>query len=278
MRAGMEKGADDYLVKPFTRDELIAAINAQWNKHKLIEERVQKKVDEVGRNVTYALPHEFRTALNEIIGSAKFLSNIDEISKDEIKEIANDIIFSANRLLKITENFLIFVSIESFAMNPEKKRLLRTFITEEPFALVNDVANVIASKYKRFQDLDINYDENLDDIKLEISTENFNKLFEELLDNAFRFSESNSKVIVKFWVDNNEMFCQIQDFGRGMSAEQIKNIAALTQFDRTIYEQQGVGLGLIIAKKLVEIHDGRFEIHSKENEGTTILFSLNLSQ
>ncbi len=278
MRIGMEKGADDYLVKPFTRDELLSAINAQWKKHKLIEERVQKKVDEVGRNVTYALPHEFRTALNEVIGSAKFLKEIDEINKDEIHEIASDIIYSANRLLKITENFLIFVSIESFAMNPEKKKLLRTYHTEEPMALINDVSNVIANKYQRSQDIHLFQNEDLNDISIEISTENFNKLIEELLDNAFRFSEPNSPVKIKCWLENDELFFQIQDFGRGMSTEQIKNIAALTQFNRTIYEQQGVGLGLIISKKLVEIHDGRFEIQSKENEGTTVLFSLKLAK
>ena len=101
--------------KPAGRDELIAAIDAQWNKHSLIEKKVHEKVEEVGRNVTYALPHEFRSVLNEVIGSAKYLNNASEVvESDEIKELSDDIIFSANRLMKITENFLTYVRIESF--------------------------------------------------------------------------------------------------------------------------------------------------------------------
>ena len=73
MRIGMEKGADDYLVKPFTRDELVAAIEAQWEKHNRMEEHYKEKSEAVSRNVTYALPHEFRTVLNEVIGSASYL-------------------------------------------------------------------------------------------------------------------------------------------------------------------------------------------------------------
>ena len=276
MRHGMEKGADDYLVKPYTRDELMAAINAQWNKYHLIEQRVQKKVDEVGRNVTYALPHEFRTALNEVIGSAKFLSTgAADVTKEEVHEIATDIIFSANRLLKITENFLIFVSIESFAMNPEKRKLLRTFRTEEPESLIKDLSSMISSKHERKDDLFL--ETNASNVTIEMSSENFYKLFTELLDNAFRFSSAGKEVIVRLSIDNCSLLMEIEDYGRGMSREQIKNIAALTQFERTIYEQQGVGLGLIIAKKLVEIHDGIFEIISEEGKGTIIKCSLPLA-
>jgi CheY-like chemotaxis protein/anti-sigma regulatory factor (Ser/Thr protein kinase) len=277
MRQGMEKGADDYLVKPYSRDELIAAIDAQWNKYHLIEQRVQKKVDEVGRNVTYALPHEFRTALNEVIGSAKFLcSGADDVTKEEVKEIADDIVFSANRLLKITENFLIFVSIESFAMNPEKRKLLRTFRTEEPESLIKDLSNMISSKHERIDDLYL--EANAEHVSIEMGSENFYKLFTELLDNAFRFSIAGKKVNVRLSIDDCSFLMEIEDEGRGMSREQIKNIAALTQFERTIYEQQGVGLGLVIAKKLVEIHDGKFDILSEEGKGTLIKCSLPLAK
>lgn len=277
MRQGMEKGADDYIVKPYTRDELMAAIDAQWNKHHLIEQRVQKKVDEVGRNVTYALPHEFRTALNEVIGSAKFLSTgADDITKDEIQEIAEDIVYSANRLLKITENFLIFVSIESFAMNLQKRKQLRTFRTEEPEALIRDVTNIISLKYERKQDFIFEGDTS--NVTIEMGSENFYKLITELLDNAFRFSSAGQKVGMKLTIEDDFLVIILQDEGRGMSREQVNNIAALTQFERTLYEQQGVGLGLIIAKKLVEIHDGKFEITSVEGKGTTITFTLPIAK
>ncbi|MFH1052479.1 MAG: response regulator [bacterium] len=283
MRSGMAKGADDYIIKPFTKEDLIASIDSQWKKYRMIEERVQKQINEVGKNVTYALPHEFRTALNEVIGSAKFLiSGAGTIGIEEIKETAEDIVYSANRLLKITENFLIYVSIESLASNPDRRPLLRQCLTEEPRAIMHDVANVTSYKYNRFDDLIIH---ELSDgeseiqsnkLMIEISPESFSKLINELFDNAFRFSETGQKVQLSYIKQGDFLSVTICDEGRGMTATQIKEISALTQFDRALYEQQGVGLGLIVAKKIVEVHDGEFKISSNEKQGVTINFTLPL--
>jgi two-component system, sensor histidine kinase and response regulator len=274
MRLGMEKGADDFLVKPYTRDELIAAIEAQWNKHNLIERQVQEKVEEVGRNITYSLPHEFRTVLNEVIGSAKYLnSSASDINSEEIRELSHDIISSANRLLKITENFLVFVRIEQFMANPTKRAQLRNFFTAEPAAMIEDIALLKAEKYNRSGD--ISFESNIEQISVEISTENFHKLIDELIDNAFRFSDKGTKIYINTWLDGNMLFVKIIDKGRGMSKEQISSISALAQFERVIYEQQGIGLGLVIAKKIAEIHDGIFLIESEEGAGTSVIFSLH---
>ncbi len=71
------------------------------------------------------------------------------------------------------------------------------------------------------------------------------------------------------------VYFTIKDHGRGMTKDQINSIAALAQFERSVYEQQGVGMGLVISKKIIEIHDGIFEIESVVNEGTKITFSLH---
>ncbi|MFA6572200.1 MAG: response regulator [Bacteroidota bacterium] len=273
MRAGMEKGADDYIIKPYTRNEIVAAINAQISKHKLFAKKVQDKVDEVGRNVTYALPHEFRTVLNEVINCAKYLENSSETAtQTEIKECSGDIISSSMRLLRITENFLFYVSIDAVAGNPERKEQLRTFQTQEPVAMAEDLASLIAYKYGRLEDY--SFEGNANHIYTEIASESFHKIIDELTDNAFRFSEKGKKVKVSAWETNNFLHVKISDEGRGMSQSQISNIAALNQFKRAVYEQQGIGFGLIIAKRLVEIHDGEFIITSKEGSGTDIELTL----
>jgi CheY-like chemotaxis protein/anti-sigma regulatory factor (Ser/Thr protein kinase) len=274
MRAGMEKGADDFLVKPYTRDELIHAIDAQWNKHQLIEKQVQEKVQEVGRSVTYALPHEFRTVLNEVIGSAKYLNTAaDDVKPDEVRELAGDIISSSNRLMKITENFLAYVRIESFFSNPTQRSQLRTMTTMEPSAMYQDIASLIAERYGRMDDLE--FGESVDNICAQISSESFHKIIDELVDNSFRFSQPGGKVAIRSRIEEDFLYISISDQGRGMSKEQIAGVAALAQFERTIYEQQGVGLGLVIAKRMTELHDGSFEIISEEGKGCEIIFSLH---
>lgn len=277
MRTGMEKGADDFIVKPYTRDELIAAIDAQWNKHSIFEKQVKEKVEEVGRNVSYALPHEFRTVLNEVINSAKYLNNSAEtVSPEEITELTEDIITSSNRLMKITESFLIFVRIQSVSTNKEMRSQLRTFYIEEAAASIEDLIRMKATNYNRDNDVSIN--NSAGSLTLEISSENFHIIVDQLIDNAFKFSDPGTPVTLDLFKNNDFMIIILQDRGRGMSKQQIDSIAALSQFERTIYEQQGVGLGLVIAKKMVELHDGSFNIESVENEGTTLTFTLPIKK
>lgn len=272
MRKGMELGADDFLVKPYTRDELLATIDTQWKKHKIVEKKIQTKVEEVGKNLNYALPHEFRTVINQVVGSAKFLgANPENTPPEEVKELSADIISSCKRLLRITENFLIYVRIESIANNPKQLAQLRDAHTDEPGAMIYDVAGSIAEKFERYNDLEIG--DLPDELFIEISTESFHKIVDELVDNAFKFSDSSTKVVLSAWLEGDMMFMTIEDKGRGMSKDQIDNIGAYIQFERKIYEQQGVGLGLVIAKRMTELHGGKFIVESTENEGTKITLS-----
>src|SRR5712691_8267690 len=71
MRRGMELGADDYLTKPFTHKELMAAVNTRLEKQAELQRHSDKKLDELRGNITLALPHELRTPLNGILGPAR---------------------------------------------------------------------------------------------------------------------------------------------------------------------------------------------------------------
>lgn len=270
IRTGMQLGADDFLVKPYSRDELITSINAQIQKSSLQEKVIEEKVQEVSKSVTQVLPHEFRTVLNQIMGSAKFLQNSPEkLLPEEIKELASDIIVSSKRLIKITENYLIFSRIEAIAADKDKILQLQKLKTIEPGAILYDIAGFVANRFNRQDDLIVNSD--AFDISIHISSESYHKIIEELIDNAFKFSKEGSKVIVSAKLTDNYFEIDIQDFGRGMSPEHIESIGALMQFERDVFEQQGVGLGLIIAKKLTELHNGVFQISSVEDQGTTVV-------
>lgn len=276
MRAGMGRGADDYLIKPYTRDELIAAVSVQFEKRTRIEQKMTERAGEVARNVTYALPHEFRIVLNQVMGSAKYLKSIaNAATPPQIVEMTDDILSSSQRLFRITENFLTYVQIESFKADPEMHKRMRSFRTIEPGATLYDLVMAKAMKFSRINDLSFNGE--VEGIAIEISTENFNKVLEELMDNALRFSEPGTPIIVSTKMDSKFFVVEIKDYGRGMSSEQISNIGAYNQFNRLIHEQQGVGLGLIISKQIVELHDGDFSIESHEGKGTTITFALPIA-
>jgi signal transduction histidine kinase len=108
------------------------------------------------------------------------------------------------------------------------------------------------------------------DISVPMSEGYFSKVVNELIHNALKFSETGSPVLVKLTELFNGVALVVGDKGRGFSAEQLERIGAYIQFDRKKQEQQGLGLGLTIAKRLMELHGGTLSIESEKGAGATI--------
>ncbi|HUR46805.1 MAG TPA: hybrid sensor histidine kinase/response regulator [Candidatus Saccharimonadales bacterium] len=270
VRKGMELGADDYLTKPFSHKELMAAVNTRLEKQAELQRQSDKKLDELRGNITMALPHELRTPLNGIVGLANILiEDHGKLPPEEVLESAKYIHESAMRLHRLIENFLVFSQIE--LMGSESKRI-EISDTTAPIAVdrfVSDIARNVASRYKREADLVID----LQEATLLIPEDNFRKIVEELIDNAFKFSEAGKPVMIATEMKDHQFRLMISDQGRGMTTEQIAKIAPHTQFERKTFEQQGAGLGLIISKRLTELLGGDMRIESKPGQETSIIVS-----
>ncbi len=91
-----------------------------------------------------------------------------------------------------------------------------------------------------------------------------------MVDNAFKFSAPGQKVIVECREEEGFFTLVVEDQGRGMLAEDMKKIGAFMQFERTMYEQQGFGLGLVISKQIAELFNGSLKIASESGQGTRI--------
>lgn len=112
------------------------------------------------------------------------------------------------------------------------------------------------------------------EVPVPMSEEYFSKVVNELVDNAFKFSEALTPVRVTLAESFNGVELSVHDQGRGFSAEQIKRVGAYMQFDRKMQEQQGLGLGLVISKRLAELHGGSLSIEGSEGSGTTVTVKL----
>ena len=270
MRRGMELGADDYLTKPFTHKELMAAVNARLEKQADLQRQSEKKLDELRGNITMALPHELRTPLNGIMGLASLM--IDDhasMPPNEVLESAKFIHESALRLHRLIENFLVYSQIQMMAHGAKRIEISDSLPPIQADDIIKEVASAVAKRFDRSKDLDLL----LARSSLFLPVDNFRKIVEELVDNAFKFSERDRPVHVIVEIAGGMFHLYVSDHGRGMTPEQLSNVGPHMQFDRKKFEQQGSGLGLVIAKNLTELLGGTFSLQSKAGHETTARIS-----
>jgi signal transduction histidine kinase len=100
------------------------------------------------------------------------------------------------------------------------------------------------------------------------------KIVAEITQNAFKFSKSGTAVAVDLQEDSDTVTLRVGDAGSGFSAEKMREIGAYMQFDRKRNEQQGMGLGLSIVKRLTELHGGKLVIQSEPGQGSRVSIRL----
>jgi two-component system sensor histidine kinase/response regulator len=268
LRKGMILGADDYLTKPFQAEDLLNSVKTRLEKHSAIKKRMEILRD----SVAHALPHELQTPLVTIMGYAEMLSEkFRGSSDDEALEFSEAIRHAGVRLNRLIKNFIFYEKLELMSTDSQSITLSKG-VSEITPDMVIITSNKVANRFNRKDDLDISVEKSV----ISVPITYFLIVIEELLDNAFKFSSKGTKVTLSS--NNKDDYCQliITDKGRGMTEEQSANISAYLQFERDKYEQQGMGLGLIISMKIMEIYCGKIEINSKYGECTEVIVSLPL--
>jgi two-component system sensor histidine kinase/response regulator len=273
-RRGMELGADDYLTKPCTAEELLRAVSVRLNKQAIIEKQQSQKLEELRSSITLSLPHELRTPLNSILGFTELLLNQSEyLDVAETQEMLTGIQTAGNQLFRLIQNFLLYAELELQATNPNTNSLSSQQDISYPKVIITAVGIQQAKHAQRQKDLTIQ----LQDASVNLSTTLLKKMIEEVVSNAFKFSPQGTPVKISSYVEDDRFIVTVQDQGKGINAEQVAQIGAYMQFERKLYEQQGTGLGLTIAKRIVELHGGNLTIDSQLEKGTTVMISLPIT-
>jgi len=258
IRQGMSLGADDYVTKPFSSEDLLKAINTRIAK----VESYDEKIEQVKKNIRSALPHELRTPLIGILGYSEIiLSDQFDMSKDEIIEMVERISFSAKRLHNRIEKFLQIADLDL---------ITKTSIVNESIECVvsNDEVKLSCFDHlhikERLHDIELN----LEPAFLKFHNRFLHMVLREILENAVKFSHNGTHIFVKGEKKDSVYLLTITDFGIGMHQNEIDNIQTFNQFDRDFHQLDGNGLGLAFVKKAMGYFDGSLVIESQKNKFT----------
>jgi CheY-like chemotaxis protein/two-component sensor histidine kinase len=270
VRTGMELGADDYLTKPFLRDELLNAINTRLQKSEAIHQQVETMVDDLRKRVIAHLPHELLTPLNGILGFTDLIiMGADTLPTHKLIEMAEIMKGSGERLLSLINRFILYIQLisekdEQIEEESTNITLTATYISQK-----------VANEHKRMKDLVV-------ELKTQahclMNEQDFAIVLQEILDNAFKFSGPRNKVKISSITQDAYHGISIHNRGRFFPENSINQLGAFIQFDRKKYEQQGVGLGLIISKLILDKYKGHLTIESDEDEGTTVRIFIPIAE
>ena len=275
IREGMILGVDDYITKPFDIDLLIKSVKSRLFREKKRKQSENNKLETLQHNISFAIPHELLTPLNGIIGLSGLIKDPEiEIDEKEFRDFASGIFDSANRLLRTFQKFIYYTEVELLLNNDKKKASLKQKITKTGEQELEEQSQIITQKFNRKSDIELH----IKPFNIKINSFHFEVIIVNILDNAFKFSNKGDKVIIEVESDDSHVHITVIDNGIGFNEVTLNQIGAFTQFNRSKMEQQGLGLGLITSKKLINFYEGELIISANKPKGSCVKLSFLIAE
>lgn len=220
-----------------------------------------------------AVSHELRTPLTSIKGYASILiagklGDIPDLVKERLKKIN----IHSDNLVKLINELLDISRIESGRV---EMKLTKCNLSD----MLETIHDLLTPQMK---DKNIQWSAQIDEAipEMLLDTSQADRIFINLIGNAIKFTPQGGTISVKAHLDNDIVTIEISDTGIGISSEDIARLFdEFYRVDNQINQNvKGTGLGLPLAKKIVEAHNGKMWITSKLKEGTTFHFTLPVKQ
>jgi two-component system sensor histidine kinase/response regulator len=276
MIQGLEEGAMDYLFKPLDTNvtrakvETLLKFYAQQKELELKNTELAKLNEEKNYFLGVA-SHDLRNPLGNIITLASFVKNNNNANLDEENKNYIDVIISTGRqMLELLESLLDVTKIESGTMNLHLKHVHISDVIQES---INE--NKISADRKG-----ISFEFSISEI---IPMNTFDPLqiqqvLNNLISNAIKYSHNNTNIEINTTLQNSKIIVTVKDQGQGIPKHEQSGV--FVPFNKTSVKgtngEKGTGLGLTIAKKVIESHGGEIWLRSEVGIGSSFCFSLPL--
>lgn len=202
--------------------------------------------------------HEFKTPLSAIEGYAALLQN-ESLSSEKRSAYTERIIYNTKRLAALTGNILLLSRLENQSIPPKK----------ESFSLDEQIREMILLFTDEWTEKNLDMDIDLEAVNYYGSFDLLSQVWQNLIGNAVKFSNKNGFIRIMMRQTQENITVSICDNGCGMNQETANRIFEKFYQGDTSRASEGNGLGLTLAKRIIELHNGTISVSSKEGKGTT---------
>jgi PAS domain S-box-containing protein len=243
-------------------EEMAGALRTQWEANEQL-----KRVNRAKSDFVSVVSHEFRTPLTGILGFGELLCE-DGLTQEEIREYAGEIRESARRLNRLIADLLDLDKMQSGRMTMRRELVDLNAVIGEVVGALRPAAN----RHTIVTRLDPTLPPLIGD------RDRLVQVVTNLLANAVKYSPAGGEVIVTSARDGDRARIAVRDHGIGIPPEALESIferynRVESSHGRTI---EGTGLGLPIAREIVELHGGRIWAESELGQGSTFQFVIPL--
>ncbi len=215
------------------------------------------------------LAHDLRGPMLSFRGlSGKFRYLVEHKKEDRIGELSASVEMAYSKLENLLDNLLNWALMQKGALPYSPQEINLREAAEEVIELfketatINDITLVNEVHPKTLVFADAN---------------GLSSVLRNLVNNAIKFSGNDSFIVVSSSKNKDKVICTVKDQGIGMSPEELKTLFDFNMQKRKIRKsgsKKGTGLGLVLCKELIDLHNGELMVESEEGKGTSILFSL----
>lgn len=240
----------------------------QQQKEKL--ERISNQLEEATQDKLLFftnISHEFKTPLSLIYGPVESLLNEKNLTTEQ-REMLHLIQRNSQRLLHLISQVIEFRSYENgkLPMNFTKNDI-KSFLEE---------INSLFSGWIKQKNIDFRFISEENSLEMAFDTEKLEKIYINLLSNAFKFVNFGGKIEIRLQKKQNQASLLVFNTGSFIPAEKLNDV--FERFYKIDSSSEGTGIGLAFTKSLVLAHSGKISVQSTENEGTTFEIQLPLQQ
>ncbi|MGL5506372.1 MAG: ATP-binding protein [Paraclostridium sp.] len=240
----------------------------RYRRKKVIEmEELKKAEDRMKLKTDFIvnLSHELRTPINIILGTSNVLEcNIkkNEINPENIYKKIDNIRQNSYRLLKISNNIIDITKAESGMLKLKLENCNIVSVIEDTFTSAIDFANR--------KNIEMVFDTEVEELIIAIDIFQIQRVILNLISNAIKFTHEGGKIDILIYQNSNEVIVSVKDNGVGIANDKINYIFhRFYQVDSLLTRKsEGSGIGLCIAKDIVNIHGGKIVVESKEGVGS----------
>jgi signal transduction histidine kinase len=249
-------------------------LNTELNKQKDEVKKINKKLvlanhkladaNETKNKLFSLIAHDIRNPINSLLGIYELLTTFSDKytqkEKDDLMVTGFDV---TKRLHNFTESILEWSKLQSTGLQPNFIHTnLLELVTEEVY-FAQKTANIknIAIVTDVSEEIEVNLDQHM----IASTIRNF-------LNNAIKFSHENSEIRLCGKIEEYNVIIEVIDNGIGMSDDVQAKLFNVGERVTTLgtNNEKGFGLGLIMSRNFIELHNGRIEIDSEKNKGTTM--------